>query len=207
MTEYTNSKSKIEHRDLTIKERKDFINLYHMVEANDKPTQLIKRFPLILSIFPLSYLVYLIVGIINQKSLIVTSLGIIFGLATLQMLFILTHMWGHSLMFLYEAWKPNNPITSNLSTVTFYAFYHHHHTKTDDWAPELSYYNSEGSRRIVQSHWVSYSLLCAFEFKLIIPMIISIWYLPSIMAPYIFGYEIGTFLLPFAHDWVHMKNS
>jgi hypothetical protein len=94
-----------------------------------------------------------------------------------------------------------------LSSVMFYAFYHHRHEPNDDWNKnELSFGSLPGAIGTAVSHWESFSLLTAsFVSKILILMYLirSI----KLFAPFFLGYEIGVILLPIEHDWVHYRKS
>jgi hypothetical protein len=184
------------HRDLTPKEREKFIQLYELNKNNQiYPRTCVYLLPLIYS-----YLIYRSL----EANLLQIILGFVLGLFGIQIHFILTHMWNHGLMLEYDVWTVETRWMHWIPSVVFYAFYHHHHTRSDDWAPALSYYKT-GANNIVRSHWESFSIFCLSPFSAILALF-GIYYYPQ-FAPYVLGFEIGMILLPLAHDWVHLRKS
>ena len=197
------------HRDLTEYERIDFkLATKHNIE-NNYFMSLIKKNRYYALLFPIINILLLTLSILSQQSILLSILGLVLGLLSIQTVFVTTHMWAHGLMLEYDAWKVCHPRMKGLPSVVFYAFYHHHHSKADNWFPELSYYVDDNL--IMESHWESFSLFTSnFPISrwINIPSIMyMLFYYPSITAPYLFGYELGVILLPISHDWVHLKKS
>lgn len=127
------------------------------------------------------------------------------GLIYLQIFFVITHMIAHSIFLEYDAFVPHNKRVPT-SPIYYYAFYHHHcePDNKEDWASTYGEYMSgssyDGQRAIIAVHWHGYSLL-------IFPKILLVGFW-CYMCPKLFiffaGYEIGVFLLPFAHMWQHV---
>ncbi len=206
---------KYEHRQLSLTERDEFRKLferrvrfdfllYNML--NDKAYSII--YPI--AIITLTMLTML--TIIQNKSIFLLICYFCFGLISTQLLFSTAHIWAHSLMLEYSLWdiKTMKSKIGNVPIVIFAAFYHHHSSKYDDWMNKLSYHNDIGSFIIAMCHWHSFSLLTmnypmpGFLVKVL--TFLYLVYCPHVAAPYFLGYEIGVFLLPISHDWVHKRN-
>jgi hypothetical protein len=83
----------------------------------------------------------------------------------------------------------------------------------------MGYYSEFGSEKVLFSHWESYSLTTMFCNITTVPIFGPVFSLSiaigtlimggncNSVIPFIAGYEFGTFLLPIAHDWVHLKKS
>ena len=202
------------HKILDNQERKDFMELFDNNINNNPLMKMIFANKLISFIFPLITFVLFVITYQTYKHIIIVLLGFVLGLLSIQLNFIVSHMWAHSLMLEYHLWTVENMLkhVGQLPSVMFYALYHHHHTKDDDWAKSTLSFNSfNGANKVAISHWESFSL---FTLKYPIPNILSniftltsLIYFPEIMSGFLFGYEFGVILLPVAHDWVHEKKS
>lgn len=203
------------HRNLNDQERKDFVELFWHTVKN-KPIMkhvILQKYQYAL-IYPLILLTLIALEIKMYNDIVVLGLGIIFGIMAIQINFIFSHMWAHALMLEYDLWNINNMNREigTIPSVMFYAFYHHHHTKADNWAKDiLSFYSSVGEMATAISHWESFSLFTLdFPVNEVIMRLFVIFTLvsfPQIFLPFYIGYEIGVILLPISHDWVHDRNS
>jgi hypothetical protein len=93
-----------------------------------------------------------------------------------------------------------------LPIVMYYAFYHHHHTKTDHWLHDTLKYDKV---QTLYAHWNSFSLFtCHYPINGILIKLFILYnmcyYFDKTIA-FFLGYEIGVFLLPISHDWVHER--
>jgi len=202
------------HRYLSDQEKIDFMELF---SENIKQNFVMKHIFLNRSLSLLFLLLIVLLGIVTIftcENIMLTIIGIVFGVLSIQINFIVSHLWAHSLMLEYQLWNTKNMFkyVGQIPSVMFYAFYHHHHTKTDDWSKNALSFNSfDGAFMVAVSHWESFSLFTSFYpipgilSKLFV--IVSLWLFPSTMAGFIFGYEFGVILLPVSHDWVHDKKA
>lgn len=93
--------------------------------------------------------------------------------------------------------------------VSFYAFYHHHHSINDNWLPPLSYHDSVknpyGTHYILLAHWYSFSffnIIGKFPVTLLTVMA-ACYYAPFYCLAGFLGYELGQFFIPVFHGYGH----
>lgn len=132
------------------------------------------------------------------------------GFLSSQILFAIFHTRVHALFLEYDEWHRGSIKRVMLTPiVSFYAFYHHHHTKRDNWLPELSYFDSKdnpnGTNYIVLSHWYSFSFFyVVFKLPLVIFFVLVAFYLsPYYAFAALIGYEVGQFCIPVFHSYGH----
>ena len=198
------------HRDLTPEER---IKLVLLLECNANRNPFMKEYfqnRNLAILYPI-ILVTLFMASVKISTGVFSFVLLFFsGIISIQINFIFQHIYAHALMLYYDRWAPNVHSMQDIPIVLFYAFYHHHHSKDDNWAPHLSYYNATGARDVAVSHWNSFFISSTeFPFGRILPKIflpIMIYYSPRYVI-YLLGYELGAFLLPISHDWVHLRSS
>jgi hypothetical protein len=140
--------------------------------------------------------------------------GFVWGFALIQLYFIFSHMWAHALMLEYPMWcvREMDAKIYNLPIVMLYAFYHHHHTKDDNWMHDtMSYHDYRGAIATAYAHWNSFSLLTSdyliSGWLMKIFLVYMLYSYPIYFTPFLLGHEIGVFLLPISHDWVHERKS
>jgi hypothetical protein len=91
------------------------------------------------------------------------------GILSLQLIFVVSHTMAHARMLEYSEHKlGSSRLNQGVGPIYFFAFYHHHSSRQDDWAPFLSYnglvpgqliWDHFGTRGVIGSHWVGYSHL------------------------------------------------
>ena len=91
------------------------------------------------------------------------------GILALQLIFVVSHTMAHARMLEYSEHKlGSSRLNQGVGPIYFFAFYHHHSSRQDDWAPFLSYnglvpgqsiWDHLGTRGVIGSHWVGYSHL------------------------------------------------
>lgn len=199
------------HRNLSDKEKADFEELY-LESANHNP--LVRKFlqnKLYTAVFPIIIAGLLLLSYQMHFNKIFTVIAVVMGLVSIQLNFVVSHMWAHALMLEYDLWNRENMLkhVGEIPFVLFYAFYHHHHTDEDDWSHVVSTNNFHGAFATAFAHWESFSLF-TMRYPLNESMrwfVISSLYWHPYLAPFFLGYEIGVILLPISHDWVHKKNA
>jgi hypothetical protein len=126
------------------------------------------------------------------------ALLLLLGVFALQVIFIAAHFESHALFFDYEDHVPGSRLVDR-TTVYFAAFLHHHMSMRQPWFPRFAYSNSEGYNNIAIAHWVSFSVL--FGPLVWLPAALAL--LNSKTLWFFLGYEIGAYLLPYAHGFQH----
>jgi len=209
--------SRYEWRELTGDERSNFLKLYQESENKYKLFQWIKSSPLTMYLWVLFVMMLGLFGIFSSScsdegSLLSNFfLKIVFfccGVIGLQIVFVAAHVKAHALFLEYDEHVPGSQRIQE-RPIYFYAFYHHHHTQSDNWAPSLGYHDKknsfimehEGARNVIASHWHGFSMLTS---KTILMVLLFVMLYPP-LACYFFGYEVGVLLLPLAHGWQHVK--
>ncbi|AYV81543.1 MAG: hypothetical protein Harvfovirus40_6 [Harvfovirus sp.] len=203
------SKAPWKHRQLSEEERRNYLNLYHSVEAKYALFNWLRKSDTNLIIWLL--FIMSITGFAtgynfdpNMKlySLTYSSFmifcGMLFGT---QPVFDGNHCLSHAAFLEYETYIIGNP-RGLKDPIHYYADYHHHHTAADNWAPQLSYHNDQGSRNIIAAHWAGFTL---FNSPKIIIFALVCYSHPRTLL-YFSGYEIGALILPIAHGWQHIAH-
>lgn len=209
------------HKYLNEEEQKNFIEKYREIERSKPIFNFVRRsrFNMWLWLmYIISFCAFAQWRNININ-IYLNIVVFIFGIISLQIVFVATHIGGHALFLEYENHVPDSRIYSGVNTsvnsegsksdrlpkyeVYYYAFYHHHHTKLNNWAPFLSYYNQAGANNIAVAHWTSFSMLA--DIRILLVMILS--YISPLTLIYYSGYEVGVIILPFAHRWQHIDKS
>lgn len=210
-------KNKLEHHELNETEKKNFERLYYQIESDYPIFNLMKQnlaTMIAWILYVLGFMIFFIVIGVNEISFYSCTKYIALfclGVFALQIIFVAAHVKSHALFLEYDkhcldVTKDNDVLTQQ--PIYFYAFYHHHHSITNDWMPELSYCSNknqfvldhEGTRNITASHWHGFSMLSS---KNILIVVFLVMICPNLVF-YFFGYEIGVFILPFAHGWQHI---
>jgi hypothetical protein len=160
-------------------------------------------------IYPFIIVGLFILSLWCHKGVIHTILSIGLGLLSIQLNFIASHVWAHALMLEYHLWNINKMIKSagQIPSVVFFAFYHHHTSPSDNWMSETFSGKDLGPNSMTAiAHWNSFSSFTMdFPFSVRLPMFICLCVFPSETMVYFLAYEIGVFLLPISHDWVHKR--
>ena len=201
-----------QHKYLSSQEKEDFINLY---KNNIKNNIIMKNFlenKIYVLIYPAIIIGLSILTMVTHINFPFMILSFFMGIVTIQLTFIFSHLWAHSLMLEYSLWNINNmeKDVGQIPSVMFFAFYHHHHTKEDDWYGDISIRNNNGALSTAFSHWESFSLFTTNYpvngtiMKLF--LVYNLYFFPF-LSPFFLGYELGVILLPISHDWVHEKNA
>ena len=158
--------------------------------------------------YPTIVFILFILMIKYSSGITVTVVGFLLGLMSIQLNFVTSHTWAHALMLEYHMWTIPQMMSKigQLPIVMFYAFYHHHHTKTDKWLHDVLGYDKIHT---LYSHWNSFSLL-TYHYPLngyLVKMFViyNMYFNFGCTIAYFFGYEFGVFLLPISHDWVHSR--
>jgi hypothetical protein len=201
------------HKYLSDEEKNDFVELFKDNVKNNPLVTLTFKYPIVAIIFPLIIIALLYFTIINCTNIFITLIFSALGILSIQLTFIMSHMWAHALMLEYDLWNVDGipKLFGQIPSVIFYAFYHHHHKPGDFWmrAP-LGHSVKMDSFATAFTHWESFSLFTQnYPFNHIflkLYLIYNLMYNP-ISIPFILGYEIGVFLLPISHDWVHERKS
>jgi hypothetical protein len=206
------------HRYLTEVEQQKFKDLYDEVFKNDTFMSLIHRDLRWIIIYP-AIIAFLLTGTIMIEQHFFFKICCFFcGLVSIQLHFVVSHMWAHSLMLEYSLWTIDEMIkkVGMISTVTFHAFYHHHNSQIHNWwnalpsdniIKEGKYVQKSGPFSVAIAHWVSFSLFTMnYPTKPLVAFyVMSIIYIFPITFPFFLGYEFGVLLLPISHDWVHQR--
>lgn len=227
---YSELKMNYRHRELTEEERNNFTELYREVENKNKFFKWVKsssrnaKWYAGSTLAACLLLIYfgasrgcseglqcsdnVLIGFLPSWAFLVAVW--LAGLIWLQVVFVMTHTMAHALFLEYDRHSPNHPRPIKHTPVYFYAFYHHHHTVRDNWAPEMGYHSSksdgvldhEGTRNVVTSHWCSFTYLFSFTVWSLVCW--ALIYYDPIWAVFFSGYEFGVLLLPLAHGWQHL---
>jgi len=203
-----NNTTNWKHRHLDHNARQNFIKLYKESEHRAPLFMFMKHSSLTQTIWIVLVLlceIFMIYWSYEHSiySILRNFILMIGGLLYLQIYFVATHIEAHSKFLEYDNHIPGNKRCTYLP-VYYYAFYHHHHFEKDNhdnWAPQLSYHNTDGLRSILTAHWYSYTKLASQEMILLAVMA----YLCPSSCMLLFGYELGVFLLPIANGYQHVK--
>jgi hypothetical protein len=200
-----------EYKVLNEKERADFTEAWQekMTQSRFYPW-LYRHIRASISGFKLYFFIcFMCLIIFSFKSLYFSIIGI-FGFLSAQVLFAIFHTRVHALFLEYDEWNIHSKARVMLTPiVSFYAFYHHHHTRNDNWLPKLSYYddkaNPDGTNYVVLAHWYSFSF---FNVVLQLPFAIvfvlaAFYFAPFYSLAAFIGYEIGQFFIPVFHGYGH----
>jgi len=139
-------------------------------------------------------------------------IGIFCGFAISQFMFVFSHMIAHA-EFLYaypsvKIWKQKtfkitHGYVESKSVVKYWAFYHHHATKLNDWFPFLSSHTAESSLTTQMIHLHTFTLL--FQPYKWLWCVGYAYYSPGVIGWLIFGFNLSAFYLWMGHDWSHDK--
>jgi len=123
---------------------------------------------------------------------------VLLGMFALQLIFVASHLEAHALFFDYSDHVPGTRLEDR-TPVYFAAFLHHHQRTSSPWFPDLAISNTVGYYNVGIAHWVSFTMMFGER-----------WWLPIVMAAvnlnvmwFFIGYEIGVWLLPYAHGFQH----
>lgn len=191
------------HKILTSYERQQFLELYKEKRNQNLLFRILCSSNLYFYTWVAGIFVFFCVNCNNYfNNILLNTVSFIFGILSLQILFVVSHMSAHALFLEYENHVPKNKRMSN-SIVYYFAFYHHHHTEHDNWAPEMSYYNNIGYWNIIAAHWNTYSFV--FSKSLLLVLLVGRYY--NHMFYFFAGYELAVIILPYAHLWQHIKHN
>lgn len=202
------------HRYLTDDEKEKFRDLFRHNTENNPLMKRIFENKWYISVYPGIITFLLTLSILYSKSWLHSFIAFILGLVSIQLNFIASHVWAHSLMLEYPLWNIENmtKYVGQLPIVMFFAFYHHHHKHDDEWMSSTFSSKEIGANPMTAiAHWNSFSLFTMdYPIRTIFMHIflwINLYLCCSEMVVYFLGYEIGVFLLPISHDWVHKRVS
>ncbi len=152
------------------------------------------------------------------------------GALLAQFIFAYSHMLVHAFMLEYNLWLgegggvvPNWVFMKAFPTLSWYAFYHHHHTPGCDWgkgvlSPLYDHHctsvpkhertrdgplGAQGYLNMVVAHWTSYSMALGKPTALL--YVAGGALLPQLL-PAFAGYELGMLICPFNHLHGHSGN-
>lgn len=200
-------------RELTEDEKKDFRELFNYTVGKNflmRKFYQDKRYGFI---YPLYILFLAVLTFKTYTNILHLICSIFLGLTCIQLNFGFAHMWAHAKMLYYRIWniKIMPSVVDPVPIVIFYARYHHQHDKSNNWMPELSYHNYDGSYAVAVSHWNSFTLLTTnypingYIVKLF--MFCMLYFYTAQTASFYLAYEIGAIFLPISHDWVHERKT
>lgn len=227
--------SKWKHHQLDDSAREEFKRLVETTEAKYPLFLFLKWSSVTLLLWPMFIcllFIYASIKTISGEENIISilgwiGLGLFIGIMRLSINFVATHVSSHALFLHYDdhryvfipsfqggGWK-SMYISKTLRKINnhlpiyFYAFYHHHHSRVDNWLPEMSdhdgdgrnIFEHEGSRNIIAAHWHGYSVLSSIYG--ILTIFVVCYHYPWRIWNFL-GYELGVLLLPLAHGWQHI---
>jgi hypothetical protein len=233
------------HQQLTAAQRTAFVAAFRAAERQDWIFGFFAASASALKLWPCVVLVELCLvsythggGVAvgpERVDLLLRAVACLAGIFALQLVFVASHATAHALFLEYSEQCLGSRRLGNgaLIPVYFFAFYHHHASRDDDWAPFLSYndpkqgriWDHSGTRGVIASHWVGYSHLPYLlppscrrghgEHPALDPTAWGTWALMlgayglAVMSTrycvaFLFGYELGVLLLPMAHGWQHI---
>src|SRR3972149_5348594 len=96
---------KYNNRPLTIEEQNEFKDLYHDNLNNNKLAKQIMTHRVYAFIYPCNIILLLTIVFSLYRSIISNTIAFIAGLLSNQLIFIISHIWAHSLMLDYSLWN------------------------------------------------------------------------------------------------------
>lgn len=160
-------------------------------------------------IFILNIILYSSMSVYFYRSLWESILFSCLGFLSIQLIFIVSHIWAHATMLEYKMWEDGSisDVITNIPSVLVFAFYHHHEFMVGIY--EKIKFKNDGDFVTAFSHFETFSLLTTnspIDSKFIyFYKILCLMVTPTTSSPFILWYEIGVILLPLSHGWAHQR--
>jgi hypothetical protein len=179
-----------------------FRRLFAVVVANNRRYRWLSSAGSLAAFLWPALILFLIVAVLTrgggEAGVVVIVCLMLLGMFALQVIFVVSHLEAHALFFDYSDHVPGTRLEER-TPVYFAAFLHHHQRTSAPWFPDLAISNTFGYNNVGIAHWVSFSV--TFGDRCWLPALLALVDLKVMW--FFIGYEVGVWLLPYAHGFQH----